>query len=156
MAIIGPVIRCALIIQDIHVYLLFCSNGGKCRHIFLHVNQDVEHLLMYSRSSHVMDDILNAVAQAQRCSLPRLQSACTDRQGAALVTRLKTAEEHGCHSPGALWKICIRYVEDYEQCCPSEPAAQPSSCCTAPPWPHGGAPCVCTGKRRLCNPITKP
>lgn len=125
-------------------------------YFFLHVNQDVEHLLMYSRSSHVMDDILNAVAQAQRCSLPRLQSACTDRQGAALVTRLKTAEEHGCHSPGALWKICIRYVEDYEQCCPSEPAAQPSSCCTAPPWPHGGAPCVCTGKRRLCNPITKP
>lgn len=113
MAIIGPVIRRALILQDIHVYLLFCSNGGKCRPIFfLHVNQAVEHLLMYSRSSHVMGDILNAVAQAQRCSLLRLQSACTDRQGGALVTRLKTAEEHGCHSPGALWKnlhpICRR------------------------------------------------
>lgn len=127
MAIIGPVIRRALILQNIHVYLLFCSNGGKCRPIFfLHVNQDVEHLLMYSRSPHVMDDILNAVAQAQRCSLLRLQSACTDGQGAALVTRLKTAEEHGCHSPGALWKnlhpICgrLRAVLSLGACRPAQ------------------------------------
>lgn len=97
---------------------------------------------------------LYAVAQARRCPVLRLRSARTERQDAASVTRLKTAEEHECHSPGVLRKICIRYVGDYEQSCPTEPAAQPSACCTAPSWPQSGAACVCTEERRLCNPLT--
>lgn len=60
---------------------------------------------MYSRSSHVMDDILCAAALAQRCSL-RPSPVCAHGkkkktpQDAALLTGLKTEEERECHSPG--------------------------------------------------------
>lgn len=110
---------------------------------------------MYSRSSHVMDDILYAVAQARRCPvLPSPICAHGKTRCRCPPHAWKQRRNVKCHSPGARRKICIRYVGDYEQSCPTEPAAQPSACCTAPSWPQSGAACVCAKERRLCNPLT--
>lgn len=126
------------------VFTCYCESGcGGC-------------LLMCSRCSPVMEDIYRLVAQTQRCSFHRLHPA---REGSSSRQQGKNdqkPEEHECHSPGALRTISIRYVENYERSCSCscKPSAQPSSSSITASWPHGGAVCSYSERRRLCNVMT--
>lgn len=103
-----------------------------------------------------MDDAY-AVAQARRGSPLRLRSARTKNDETSRPSNAPAKPRRNTNATHQVLqgRICIRYEDDCEQSCPTEPAAQPSSCCTAPSWPRGGAACSRAGERRLCNPITE-